>query len=119
MDERLRFFAKLLDGESMSELYRSFGISRKTGYKIFTRYKAEQLGGVERPLASCPSGRDYWHYLKHVDAVPSGLRPIRQARHQQAQGQEWRRQTCSRMGTLQGNRCGRFMAATNRGEQRD
>lgn len=43
MDERLRFVAKLLDGESMSELCREFGISRKTGYKIFTRYKESGL----------------------------------------------------------------------------
>ena len=39
MDERLRFVAKLLDGESMTEVCREFGISRKTGYKIFSRYK--------------------------------------------------------------------------------
>ena len=39
MDERLRFVAKLLDGESMTEVCREFGISRKTGYKIFRRYK--------------------------------------------------------------------------------
>lgn len=39
MDERLRFVAKLLEGESMSEVCREFGISRKTGYKIFNRYK--------------------------------------------------------------------------------
>ena len=39
MDERLRFIAKLLDGESMTEVCREFGISRKTGYKIYTRYK--------------------------------------------------------------------------------
>lgn len=38
-DERPRFVAKLLDGESMSDLCREFGISRKTGYKIFNRYK--------------------------------------------------------------------------------
>ncbi len=39
MDARLRFVAKLLDGESMTEACREFGISRKTGYKIFNRYK--------------------------------------------------------------------------------
>ena len=43
MDERLRFVARLLDGESMSEVCREFGISRKTGYKIFTRYKDRGL----------------------------------------------------------------------------
>ena len=41
MEERLRFVARLLDGESMSEVCREFGISRKTGYKIFNRYQAE------------------------------------------------------------------------------
>ena len=37
MEERLRFVARLLDGEAMSDVCRSFGISRKTGYKIFNR----------------------------------------------------------------------------------
>ena len=40
-EERLRFIARLLEGESMSEVCRSFGISRKTGYKIYNRYKQE------------------------------------------------------------------------------
>ena len=44
MDERVRFIGRLLDGEGMSELCREFGISRKTGYKIFNRYRQE---GVE------------------------------------------------------------------------
>lgn len=39
MDERLRFVARLLEGEKMAELCREFDISRKTGYKIFDRYK--------------------------------------------------------------------------------
>jgi putative transposase len=39
MEERLRFVALLLDGEPMTEMCREFGISRKTGYKIFDRYK--------------------------------------------------------------------------------
>ena len=38
VDERLRFVARLLDGEAMTELCLEFGISRKTGYKIFARY---------------------------------------------------------------------------------
>src|SRR5580698_4745878 len=37
MDERLRFVARLLDGEKMAVLCREFDISRKTGYKIFSR----------------------------------------------------------------------------------
>ncbi len=43
MEERLRFVARLLDGEAMTEVCRDFGISRKTGYKIFDRYKEHGL----------------------------------------------------------------------------
>ena len=43
MEERLRFVARLLDGEAMTEVCRDFGISRKTGYKIFDRYRAHGL----------------------------------------------------------------------------
>jgi len=39
MDERLRFVARLMEGEQMSHLCREFGISRKTGYKILRRYE--------------------------------------------------------------------------------
>jgi putative transposase len=39
MDERLRFVARLLEGEKMAPLCVEFGISRKTGYKIYDRYK--------------------------------------------------------------------------------
>jgi len=38
MDERLRFIARLLEGEKMAPLCREFGISRVTGYKIWGRY---------------------------------------------------------------------------------
>jgi transposase-like protein len=43
MDERLRFLARVLDGEPMTEVCRDFGISRKTGYRIFDRYKEHGL----------------------------------------------------------------------------
>jgi len=46
MDERLRFVARLLEGEQMSLLCREFGISRKTGYKIFDRYRETGLEGL-------------------------------------------------------------------------
>jgi transposase len=39
MDERMQFVARRLAGEAMAELCREFGISRKTGYKIFDRYQ--------------------------------------------------------------------------------
>jgi transposase InsO family protein len=43
MEERLRFVVRLLDGEAMTDVCRDFGISRKTGYKIFDRYKEHGL----------------------------------------------------------------------------
>ena len=46
MDERIKFVARLLDGEKMAALCREFGISRKTGYKIFNRYKNHGLEGL-------------------------------------------------------------------------
>ena len=46
MDERLKFIARLLDGEKMAVVCRAFGISRKTGYKILTRYNEIGLDGL-------------------------------------------------------------------------
>ena len=46
MDERLKFIARLLEGEQMARLCREFGISRVTGYKIFNRYKECGLDGL-------------------------------------------------------------------------
>src|SRR5271169_5532955 len=43
MEERLCFVARLLDGEAMTDVCRDFGVSRKTGYKIFDRYKEHGL----------------------------------------------------------------------------
>jgi len=55
-DERLRFVARLLDGEQMAGLCKEFGISRKTGYKIFERYQDHgALGLTDR------SRRPYRH----------------------------------------------------------
>jgi putative transposase len=39
MDERVKFIARVLDGEAMSRLCEEFSISRKTGYKILNRYR--------------------------------------------------------------------------------
>lgn len=47
MNECLRFVARLLEGEKMAAVCREFGISRKTGYKIFNRYKDDGLRGLE------------------------------------------------------------------------
>jgi transposase InsO family protein len=78
MEERLRFVARLLDGEGMSDVCRDFGISRKTGYKIFNRYKDEGLEAlcdrsrrpvryanqlpdqVERLIVECKRDKPHW-----------------------------------------------------------
>ena len=65
MDERLRFLARVLDGEPMTEVCRDFGISRKTGYKIFdaTRNTASRLFPIahadrcDSPINCRPSSR--------------------------------------------------------------
>ena len=46
MDERLRFVARLLEGETMVALCEEFGISRKTGYKIYQRYRQIGVQGL-------------------------------------------------------------------------
>jgi len=46
MDERLQFVARRLAGEAMADLCREFGISRKTGYKIFDRYQECGVQGL-------------------------------------------------------------------------
>jgi hypothetical protein len=56
MDERLRFVARLLEGEKMAPLCAEFGISRKTGcaspqsQELKTR---PQRGSNPCPMAGC------------------------------------------------------------------
>lgn len=82
MDERLRFVARLLEGEAMSDVCREFGISRQTGYKIFNRYKdcglealsdrsrrpiryANQLPAqVEALILRCKQEKPHWRARK-------------------------------------------------------
>jgi putative transposase len=47
MDERVRFIAGLASGLGMGEACRSYGISRKTGYKWLERYKLGGPSGLE------------------------------------------------------------------------
>jgi putative transposase len=63
-DERLRFVARLLDGEKMARLCAEFGISRKTGYKIYDRYKDVGLQGL-----SDRSRRPY----RHANQLPMAI----------------------------------------------
>ncbi len=60
MDERLRFVARLLEGEAMSDVCRAFGISRKTGYKLLKRYREEG------PLALCDRSRRPVRYANQL-----------------------------------------------------
>jgi transposase InsO family protein len=78
MEERLRFIARLLDGEGMSDVCREFGISRKTGYKIWDRYRQEGLEAltdrsrrpvryanqlpdqIERLIVEAKKGKPHW-----------------------------------------------------------
>jgi len=46
MDERMRFVARLMEGEKMAVLCREFDISRKTGYKLFNRFKNSGIEGL-------------------------------------------------------------------------
>ena len=67
MDERLKFIARLLDGEQMAGLCREFGISRKTGYKILTRYNKV---GLER--LTDRSRRPY----RHANQLPAQIETL-------------------------------------------
>jgi transposase InsO family protein len=78
VEERLRFVSRLLEGEAMSDVCREFGVSRKTGYKIFGRYKehglealsdrsrrpvryANQLPApIEAMIVRCKEDKPYW-----------------------------------------------------------
>src|SRR2546425_8460623 len=74
MDERLQFVARRLAGEEMADLCREFGISRKTGYKIFGRY--QECGGarVDGPKPTALP-------LCESTSLPGGkLHPEREAR---------------------------------------
>lgn len=46
MSERTKFIRRLLDGEKMTDLCREFGISRKTGHKIWNRFRARGFEGL-------------------------------------------------------------------------
>jgi putative transposase len=48
MDERLRFVARLLDGEKMAVVCREFDISRKTGYPPLPSTVLERLQDLNR-----------------------------------------------------------------------
>src|SRR5438132_9872657 len=57
MDERLRFVARLLEGEKMAALCREFDISRQTGHKFYKRYKDGPSGPDRSLSATLPPGQ--------------------------------------------------------------
>ena len=67
VDERVRFVARLLDGETMTALCEEFGISRKTGYKIFQRYQQIGVRGL-----SDRSRRPY----RHANQLPLAVETL-------------------------------------------
>ena len=46
MNERMKFVVRLEDGERMTDLCKEFGISRKSGYKIWNRYLQKGPDGL-------------------------------------------------------------------------
>ena len=81
MDERLRFVARLLEGEKMAPLCAEFGISRKTGYKIFDRTRI--AASRRSPIAAAGRYRQANQFLPPIEAtivrssgsIPAGGRP--------------------------------------------
>ena len=53
MEERLRFVARLLDGEGMSDVCRELGISRGSGYKTFNCCRDEGLEALSARTGHC------------------------------------------------------------------
>ena len=74
MDERLKFVARRLAGEPMAELCREFGISRKTGYKIFDRYQECGIHGLT------DRSRRPFRYAQSTSLSGGGLHSEREAR---------------------------------------
>jgi len=54
MDGRMRFVARLLDGEAMSEVSRVRHFAQDPGYKIFERYKEHGLKALTDSAADPP-----------------------------------------------------------------
>jgi hypothetical protein len=74
--------ARLLDGEAMT-VCREFGISRKTGYKIFDRYKQQGLEALsDRSRRGGGDRFDDWVVVTSLSPTTSTTRPLQTARFQ-------------------------------------
>jgi hypothetical protein len=72
MDERLRFVARLLEGEKMARLCAEFGISRKTGYNVERRNKSSSRA-ASRALMRV-AGAAVWRCIIGVSGQRFGCR---------------------------------------------
>ncbi len=74
VEERIRFIGRLLDGEKMALLCREFGISRKTGYKIFNRYKDCGVDALtDRSRRPVPAGQPTADANREADRQPEEM----------------------------------------------
>ena len=96
MEERLRFIARLLDGEGMSDVCREFGISRKTGYKVFNRYKEHGLEALtDRSRRPVRYANQLAHQIEQMivrlkrDKPHWGARKIRELLVRRRDAEEW------------------------------
>jgi hypothetical protein len=94
VDERLRFIARLLDGENMARLCAEFGISRKTGYTIRDRCRRAvrslrglslsrsanmTLNSIKTPARL--SGDKHWHSAEAEPHISPGRAALSFIRH--------------------------------------
>jgi hypothetical protein len=85
MDERIRFVGPRLEGEKMAPLCAEFGISRKTGYELFTAFApGPTLFRHERLFAAAWRNHPKWVVSRSLKSVGPNARQaiFRRARPQ-------------------------------------
>ncbi len=66
MDEKLKFIARYLEGETITSLSREFGVSRTTGHNLVNRYR--EMGSealVEQKRAPIVTPINFQFQSKH------------------------------------------------------
>jgi transposase len=107
MDERLKFIARLLDGEKMAAVCRDFNVSRKTGYKSLKRYNDVGLEGltdrsrrpyrhanqlpvqIETLIVRCKQDKPNWGAPKIRERLTLAVRAGRLADHATRRSFRW------------------------------
>ena len=78
MEERLRFVARLLEGESMTHVCREFGVSRKTGCKVFDRYKEHGMDTMtDRSRRPVRYAKQFPHQIESLIVALKSEKPHR------------------------------------------